>query len=203
MVNITARDISSILGMNPFEDAWTILETKVERKHHFVGNKFTEHGRKYEKAAIIQYEEITRNIVDSEQQNQNHSQIPWITGRVDGVTQNGCIIEVKCPWRRRKETLTPENVPLHYWVQCQAYMNILDVEVTHYIEYYVKSGSPTDGSVGFISYIPINRDRDWWDKIIPNLMQFYEEMNKWLDKGSLTEHPIRTTQLDWQEKFKL
>jgi putative phage-type endonuclease len=202
MVNITARDVPGILGLNQYEDAWHILETKVENKHPFCGNKFCDHGIKYEKAAIARYETLTGNTVDIDQQNCRHPDMPWLTGRLDGVTQNKCIVEVKCPWRRRKEALSMQNVPLHYWVQCQVYMNIVDMEVTHYVEYYVKSGSPTDGTAGRISYIPINRDREWWETVAPKLKAFNTEMNAWLDRGSLKEHPVRIAQLAWESSFK-
>jgi hypothetical protein len=81
-------------------------------------------------------------------------------------------------------------------------MNIVDLEVTHYVEYYVKSGSPTDGTAGRISYIPINRDREWWETAAPKLKAFNTEMNAWLDRGSLEEHPVRIAQLAWESSFK-
>ena len=203
MVNITSRDIPGILGMSPYEDAWVVLETKIENKHQFFGNKFTEHGLKYERAGLIKYEQLTGNIIDYDQKNCRHPAAPWITGRLDGVTQNGCIVEMKCPWKRRTGELTLDDVPPHYWAQCQVYMNIIDAEVTHYVEYYVKSGSPTDGSSGSISCIPINRDREWWDLVIPKISDFNKEMNEWLEKGSLEDHPVRKAQLAWQTAFRI
>lgn len=202
MVNITARDVPSILGLNRFEDAWHVMEQKVENKHPFCGNKFCDHGIKYEKAAIARYEMVTGNVVDADQHNQRHGELNWLTGRLDGITQNKCIVEVKCPWKRRKEPLTTQNIPLHYWAQCQVYMNLMDIEVTHYVEYYVKAGSPTDGSAGQIAYIPINRDRGWWESAVPKLTAFYNEMNEWLKQGSLARHPIRVAQLSWEDRFK-
>jgi hypothetical protein len=55
-MNIHATEVSSILGLHPHESPWMLLEKKIERKYKFFGNKFTEHGVKYENAALIKYQ---------------------------------------------------------------------------------------------------------------------------------------------------
>ena len=56
--NITARDFATILDCNPYQTVYELLEDKIENKHPFFGNKFTEHGIKYENQAIEKFEEI-------------------------------------------------------------------------------------------------------------------------------------------------
>lgn len=202
MPNITARDVASILSLNPYETAWQCMENKIERKYPFFGNKFTEHGNKYEKTAISIYEKFTGNEVDTTQINRKHPEYTWLTGRIDGMTHNNCIVEVKCPWVKRKDTLTVNNVPPQYWVQCQVYMNIYDSEITHYVEYNVDPNSPTDGTAGELSYIPIIRDRLWWDENIPKIERFYNEMIIWHASRSLNEHSIRIEENKWSSNFQ-
>jgi hypothetical protein len=79
---------------------------------------------------------------------------------------------------------------IQYWAQCQVYMNMVDTEIAHYVEYHVDKDSPVDGSKGEIFYVPVIRDRTWWKQTMPKIERFYEEMNKWIAKGSLDEHPL-------------
>lgn len=203
MPNITSRDFPTILGENPYETPWKLLEDKVEKRNSFAGNKFVEHGAKYEGTAIDLYEKMTGNEVARKQGNRKHPDYPWVTGRLDGLTQNNCVLEIKCPWKKRVEPLTMENVPRHYWCQCQVYMNMVDAEITHYVEYHVAAGAPTDGSEGELSFVPVIRDRKWWDEGFPRVEKFYNEMAAWCEIGSLVEHPVRQAEMEWQTTFGL
>ena len=39
--NINARDFATILNINPYQNAYQLLEDKIEKKYPFFGNKFT------------------------------------------------------------------------------------------------------------------------------------------------------------------
>ena len=122
--NITARDFPTILGMNPYQTAWELLEEKVENKHPFFGNKFTEHGNKYEDTALLVYCSETNNFLKGNVYNVKHPEYSWVTGRPDAITENNCLVEIKCPYKKSFKKLTIDNVPRHYWAQCQVYMEI-------------------------------------------------------------------------------
>jgi len=83
--NINARDFATILGINPYQTPYQLLEQKIEGKYPFFGNKFTDHGNKYEQVAINAYAKMTGNPVESKQVNTKHNEFPWITGRIDGL----------------------------------------------------------------------------------------------------------------------
>jgi putative phage-type endonuclease len=202
MPNITARDVASILGVNKFESAWQLLENKIEKKYPFFGNKFTEHGKKYEPVAIKLYEKMLENTVDSNQKNLKHPVYPWLTGRMDGVTSNNCIVEIKCPWNRKPANGKIESIPIEYWIQCQVYMNLINAEIAHYVEYHVKPDAPLDGSEGLLCYLPVARDREWWNSALPKICNFYDELSFWYEKESLDEHSIRKAEIEWSEKFR-
>ena len=199
MPNITARDVSSVLGLNKYETAWQLMENKIESKYPFFGNKFTEHGKKFESVAIKLYEKLLGNSVNTNQKNLKHPNYKWLTGRLDGITENNCVIEVKCPWNKKH---CSETIPAEYWIQCQIYMNLVNAEIAHYVEYHVPPDSPTDGSVGTLHYLPVIRDRAWFDSAIPKLVKFHEELTYWSDKGSLDDHPIRKQELIWRAQFE-
>ena len=39
--NINARDFATILNINPYQTPFQLLESKIENKYPFFGNKFT------------------------------------------------------------------------------------------------------------------------------------------------------------------
>ena len=215
--NITARDFATILNVNPFQTPFQLLETKIENKHKFFGNKFTDHGIKYEKLAIKTYEIFTGNIVDSEQKNTKHVEFDWITGRYDGITSitekptkkrkrsalensEKCIIEIKCPLKKdRIELLTLDTIPIYYWTQCQVYMNMLGCETTHYVEYYIEPNAHENTGKLYLINVKINRK--WWDESLPKIFQFYNEIKIYCEKGNLDEHPVRIAEIEWENNL--
>ncbi len=77
----------------------------------FEGNDATRHGDKYEPVAIEKYENLKGvKVID-------FSIIPpidpsedWLAASPDGITQDGVLIEVKCPFYR----MPKDEVPKHY-----------------------------------------------------------------------------------------
>ena len=105
ILNINARDFPTILGINPYQSGYQLLESKVEGKYPFFGNKFTEHGNKYEKLAIKTFEKIIDTDIDIYQSNRKHNEYNWITGRFDGITET----KVKNK-KRKREDVPEENI---------------------------------------------------------------------------------------------
>lgn len=215
--NINARDFATILKINQYQRPFELLESKIENKHPFFGNKFTEHGNKYEKHAIKVYSKITGNKVDTEQTNIKHPNYEWITGRVDAIVNydlqttskskkrkrepeiKTLILEIKCPLKDdRTIPLTIDNIPKHYWSQCQVYMNMLDCDRCDYAEYYIDTDS-IDYLSGSLHYITIKRDKEWWNNSISTIEKFYEEIKTYHNQGSLDTHPIRIAEKDWEK----
>lgn len=204
MPNITARDFPTILGINPYQTAWELLEEKVEKKHPFFGNKFTEHGNKYEDTGLYLYCNTTNNLLNDGVYNKKHPEYNWISGRPDGITNNNCLVEVKCPYNKKfRELSSVDDVPKHYWAQCQVYMEMLNIECCHYVEYHVRPGAKVDGSEGQITYIAITRDRKWWEESLPKIIAFKEEMDTYIEKGNLEEHCVRVKEKEWTKKLFL
>jgi|SaaInlV_165m_DNA_1040744.scaffolds.fasta_scaffold00007_5 putative phage-type endonuclease len=202
MIKIYATDIASILGFNPNETAWMLLEKKIENKYKFVGNKYTEHGNKYENSALLKFQKENGITVTKNNEVLKYHKYDWLTGIVDGITENdNKIIEIKCPYRKKRDLVDIFSVPMHYWIQCQVYMNLLNINTTVYIEYYVKPGSPTNGESGSISTIDIQRDVKWWNENEQKIINFYNELKKWSEIGSLKTHPIRMLENQWSQNF--
>jgi predicted phage-related endonuclease len=107
--NINARDFPTILGINPYQSAYQLLESKVEGKYPFFGNKFTEHGNKYEKLAIKTFEKIIDTEIDIYQSNRKHNEYNWITGRFDGITETKVKNKTNMKKKRKREDVLDEN----------------------------------------------------------------------------------------------
>ena len=228
--NINARDFGTILNLNPYQTPFNLLEEKIEKKFPFFGNKFTEHGNKYEQVAIDNYSSVMGIKVNSIQKNIKHPEYEWITGRCDGIiihddddnssnkkkrkitemyeecndedrnNKNKKILEIKCPLKKnRSEPLTLENIPKYYWSQCQVYMNMINCEKTHYVEFYIEPNACEKS--GVLHYIEIQRDYEWWEKSLPKIKSFYEEIKKYHELGSLDTHPVRISEKKWMNKF--
>ena len=211
--NVTATDVAIILGLNPYQTVYELLEQKVENKHQFVGNKFTEHGSRYESVAVEVYENTTGNTVERKQKNSKHPEISYLSGRLDGITNvlldevdgskkrkvdKRCIIEVKCPLKENREELplTVENMPKYYWVQCQVYMDMFDCDVVDYIEFYIKPNDVKEN--GKLYHVHVPRDKTWWEnEAIPKIKIFYDEMKRYCTLGSLETHPVRQAEKQW------
>ena len=195
--SITARDWATILGENKYETPWTLLEKKVENKHPFFGNTATQHGQKYEKEAIETYEFFTNTKVDSEFKNLKHKDYEFLTGRPDGLSDSQAVVEIKCPQKRR-QNLKLEDIPRQYWAQCQVYMEMMNREVAHYVEYYCNEETGEHN----LQYVAIVRDRQWFKNSIPIIQKFYEEIKKYSDEGTLDNHPIRLAEHSWNHYLK-
>ena len=68
----------------------------------FKGNKFTQHGQLMESAALERYEVETGHTVESFGLLVSEKE-PWLGGSPDGITSCGRLIEVKCPYFRKKD----------------------------------------------------------------------------------------------------
>ena len=127
-----------------------------------------------------------------------HKDYEFITGRPDGISDSECIIEIKCPNKKRNK-LTPDAIPRQYFYQCQVYMEIMNREICHYVEYYINEKTQQRD----FQYCSIIRDRQWFKTIMPIIQKFYDEVKKYCDLGnSLDTHPIRMAEHSWNHFIK-
>lgn len=90
-------------------------------------------GQKYEQVVTNWYQEKYDKQVNST------GLLPfpghdWLGASPDGVTNEGTVIEIKCP-KSRKIDGTP---PLEYWIQIQFHLQATQLDICHYIETTIK-----------------------------------------------------------------
>ena len=167
--HLTASQIASACGENPYETRTTAIRKKLGVEAPFTGNAATEHGNKYEDVAIEKYEKMTGEKVLAfgllESLNENEK---YLAGSPDGITASGRLIEVKCPFRRKPNG----QIPKHYVHQVQTLMRILNLSVCDFIE-YVPTGTWTEE---IFTICTVRRDDFFWWRIEPKLKCFWDQV---------------------------
>lgn len=167
---LTASDINTALGENPYKSRLQLVLEKAGMPSEFKGNVATEHGQKYEPVACEKYEkEYGRKVY--EYGLLPHPTINFLAGSPDGVTNEGELIEIKCPYSRK---IKPE-VPSYYYGQIQLGLQICELEKCHFIQYRPE---PEEFIV-----IEVLKDNTWWEKNYPKLEAFKRDVDEWTKKG--------------------
>jgi putative phage-type endonuclease len=156
---ITASDIASALGENHYESPDSFVKKKVLRTQ-FKGNAATAHG--------TLLEPLVRDIYDQRYGRKSHEiglvrhrEHPWLGASPDGVTEDGLLIEIKCPLTRKIEP----KVPKHYWPQVQLQLEITDLEECDFIQYRPAAEMKPEEFV----VVRVVRDREWFAKNLPTM----------------------------------
>ena len=118
---ISASDIASAIGESKYGRKNDIILQKCGHPSSFKGNIYTLHGQKYEDIAIALYEKIYNVKVHEFGliphgfiKSHSKKRIPFIGASPDGITDEGIMVEIKCPMRRKIKTITLQR-QIHYW----------------------------------------------------------------------------------------
>ena len=142
---------------NPYSSKKQYIIDKCE--NNFTGNIAVYWGVKYEQVVTDLYA-VNFNTHVHEFGMIEHPEYKWLGASPDGITEEGVMIEIKCPYRRKITGITP----LYYYIQVQLQLEICNLEYCDYVEY------------SFIEYATLNEFVD------DNTLNF-----KPLEKGLLIE----------------
>lgn len=114
---------------------------------------YTLHGKKYEEIATRLYRRKYNTDV-FEFGLLPHSRLNWLAASPDGITPNGVMLEIKCPYSRKIEEGVP---PIWYWAQMQVQLEVADLDECDFLECEIKE---LDNESSFISQkIEGNQDK--------------------------------------------
>lgn len=100
----------------------------------FKDSIYTLHGKKYEEIATRLYrKEFNTDVIEFGLI--AHSRINWLAASPDGITPDGVMLEIKCPYSRKIEDGVP---PIWYWVQMQHQLFCVDLDECDFLECEIK-----------------------------------------------------------------
>lgn len=177
--HITASQIASICGDNPYETRMTALKKKIGHEKPFTGNAATEWGNKYEDTAILKYEELTgRKVLEFGLLESLNEGEDYLAGSPDGITACGVLIEVKCPFRRKPKQGV---VPGHYMHQLQTLMHILRLDAADFVEFV--PGNTWSEETFIVTRV--EKCDKFWARCEPKLRSFWDDVLAYRENGQL------------------
>ena len=187
---ITASDVASALGENHYESVDAFVKKKVLRTK-WAGNAATAHGTLLEPKVRALYDERTGRK-SHEIGLVRHRQYPWLGASPDGVTEDGLLIEIKCPLTRKIEP----KVPKHYWPQVQLQLEITDLEECDFVQY--RPGPPEEFVV-----VRVVRDRAWFAQRLPLMKAVWDRIVEGRAQGlcEIVEDPVRWDDLQFKNEI--
>ena len=130
---ISDSERSQILFKNGFKSKKDLIKVKILKEDSFTGNVYTEHGVIFEEVASLIYQKRNNtNVIDFGLV--LHPTINFLGASPDGITQNGIMLEIKCPYKRNLTNQVPSN----YWVQMQLQLECCNLEICHFVEIKVQ-----------------------------------------------------------------
>lgn len=130
---ITASDFATALGEHPHGDQLKLLLRKVTYDRTFFTNSAILWGVKYEDVAIQIYEHRNKEHV-VEYGCISHPYYKWLGASPDGITDDGIMLEIKCPSSRQ---ITGE-IPSYYWCQVQGQLEVCELDRCDFLECKLK-----------------------------------------------------------------
>ena len=171
---ITASDIASAIGDNRYESVDAFIKKKV-LKTKWAGNAATAHG--------TLLEPMVRDLYDARTGRKSHEiglvrhrEHHWLGASPDGVTEDGLLIEIKCPLTRKIEP----KVPKHYLPQVQLQLEITDLEECDFVQYRPAS---SEGAEPEFVVVRVVRDRSWFENNLPAMRAAWERILKGRAQG--------------------
>ena len=106
---------------------------------------YTLWGKKYEEIATRFYRQKYNTPV-IEFGLLPHPRLRWLGASPDGITPDGVMLEIKCPFSRKINGI----VPFHYWHQMQVQLETTDLDLCHFLECEIKEVGSEDEFSAFI-----------------------------------------------------
>ena len=133
LTRITASDLASVLNLGKYARRFEVLKTKITGIMNYSPNKYTIHGTKYEPVATTAYE-IRNNTSVIEFGCLPHPVYTELGASPDGITPDGIMLEIKCPYSREIKGYPP----IYYWTQMQLQLEVADLWCCDFLEISIK-----------------------------------------------------------------
>jgi len=146
---LTASDWGTVLGENHYSNSNEVLKKKCG-DDKFITNAAMQWGNKYEAVAVLIYEH-RNNVKILEFGCLQHPFISFLGASPDGITEDGIMLEIKCPTSRKITGIPPS----YYWCQVQGQLEVCELDRCDFLECSIKE------YVGEKEYIEDNYDNNY------------------------------------------
>tara|TARA_B100001964_G_scaffold239445_1_gene306898 strand:+ start:138 stop:1379 length:1242 start_codon:yes stop_codon:yes gene_type:complete len=126
---LTASDWGTVLGNNKYSKPDKVLINKCDKNAKFYGNAATEWGKKYEEVANKIYE-ARNNVSVIEFGCIKHPTVDFLGASPDGITPDGVMVEIKCPYRRKIIGIPPK----YYEDQVRGQLEVCKLDRCDFLE---------------------------------------------------------------------
>ncbi len=158
---LTASDVAAAIGSNFFKHPETLIIEKCGMGRKFTGNADTARGTRLEPYVRDMYDAHTHSKTH-EIGLLVHPVHKWLGGSPDGVTEDGILIEIKCPKK------ISSKVPEYYMPQIQLLLEIMNLEECDFIQYLEEKDT--------MKIIRVQRDRVWFSEKLPIMDAFWKRV---------------------------
>jgi putative phage-type endonuclease len=131
---ITASDFAQALGKGKFGTAKDFYKSKCGYEQRVFDSNCPplKWGIRYEEVANMFYQQ-KMGVRMTEFGIIQHPSISFIGASPDGVSDLGIMLEIKCPYKRKKT----ETIPEQYYYQIQGQLEVCNLEECDYLECYI------------------------------------------------------------------
>lgn len=128
---LSASDWGTILGVNSYANANSVLLKKCGEESYFpkVAMDAMAWGNKYEDVAISVYEHRNNKKI-IEFGCIRHPSISHLGASPDGISEDGVMLEIKCPVSRKITGIPPK----YYWCQVQGQLEVCELDRCDFLE---------------------------------------------------------------------
>jgi putative phage-type endonuclease len=149
---LTASDVGAVLGKSIFKNQDLVRAEKLREGVLQPPTEAMKHGTKTEPEARAVYERQTGNSVIQFGLLTGSEECQFLAASVDGITTDGIVVEIKCPYSRK---IIQGKIPEYNLDQVQAQLAVTDLDVAHYFEY--------DSKTGETNLVEVQRDQMWME----------------------------------------
>lgn len=175
---VTGSNYSAAAGHNPFMSRAALVREMLWGT--FRGNEATEWGQAHEAGARDMYVWAMRKVHPELTVRETglcvHAPVPFLAVSPDGVgrvwnrslgTWDEYLLEIKCPYRWRRDAFYDDTVPTYYWDQLQGSMAVLGLRYAHFVVW-----TPVAMQVTVVHF-----DAPYWEHtLLPALLDYYTTM---------------------------
>jgi putative phage-type endonuclease len=138
---ITASDFAQALGKGKFGTKKQFIKKKCGFEEDIIDMNLPplQWGVRYEEVANMFYQ-YKMNVNVFEFGVIRHPTIECLGASPDGISELGIMLEIKCPWKRKKT----ETVPDQYYYQIQGQLDVCSLDECDYLECFIREYESLD-----------------------------------------------------------